>query len=132
MADFSALTRKGLEIADSLTESLQVIVTYRPWIGFDGYGSQLYGDAQQIEAIAEKSNALLKDSEGNEIRAENTITIPRPITANGATGREEPIDPRDSFVLPDGSGGIVASVDTVVDPSSGYGYYKVVYLGSKL
>lgn len=130
MTDFSAIIRKGLQIADGLTSSLQTAVVYRAWIGSDGYGNNIYDTQETIYAVVEKSNALVRDSAGNEVIAGNVITIPRPIQPNGAAGRKEPIDPRDSFFLQDGGGGPIVSVDTVIDPSTDYGYYQLVYIGS--
>ena len=129
---FSKLVRDGVALADSLTSSLQDEVVYEPWIGLDGFGGSEYGPPQNIPAIIEKSDSLQRDSEGRDIRVDTRINILKPILANGADERDEPIDPRDRFTLPDGTTGPVASVETLIDPATGFGYYQIVSLGVKL
>lgn len=124
------IIRNGVALADRLTQSLQPEVTYEAWTGSDGYGGYTYAAPVQIPALIEKSNELVGDADGNEIRAENVISILRPIDPNGAEGREEPIDPRDRVTLPDGATGPIASSETFVDTVSGNGYYHIIYLGS--
>lgn len=129
MANFDALIRQGLALADSLTSSLQDEVTYEAWVGSDAFDEPSYAAPKQIPALIEKQNRMVIDQEGREIRAEHAISLLRPIEAHGAAGRNEPIDNRDRFTLPDGSTGIIAAVETFIDPSTGAGYYHIVSLG---
>jgi hypothetical protein len=57
------------------------------------------------------------------------ITIIGPVTANGAPNRDEPVDPRDKFVLPDGTSGPIVDVNGLLDPSTGRPYLYEVALG---
>ena len=129
MAGFADIVRQGVALADSLTSTLQDEVTYEAWTGSDGFGEYSFAAPVQIPALIEKSDKTVIDMQGREIRAEHVISLLRPIAANGATGRREPIDNRDKFTLPDGSTGIIAGVDTLVDPDTGAGYYHIVSLG---
>lgn len=129
---FAKIVRDGVALANTLTASLQDSVTYEPWIASDGFGQHVYGSPQQIPAIIERQSKMIIDLAGQEIRAEHVINILRPIPANGAAGRDEPIDARDRFTLADGSTGIIAAVETLVDPAISAGYYHIVSIGRKI
>lgn len=129
MAGFADIVRNGVALADSLTATLQDAVTYEAWIGSDGFDEPSYAAGVQISALIEKSDKTVIDTQGREIRTESVISLLRPIAPNGATGRQEPIDNRDKFTLPDGTTGIIAGVETFVDADTGAGYYHIVSLG---
>lgn len=129
MAGFADLVRNGVALADSLTATLQANVTYEAWTGRDGFGEPIYAAATLVPALVERTSKMVIDSAGRQIRAEHVISFLRPIAANGAAGRDEPIDARDRITLPDGSTGIIAAVDTLVDPDTGAGYYHTVSMG---
>lgn len=129
MAGFADIVRNGVALADSLTTTLQDAVTYEPWVSINGFGDDSYGSPQSIPAIIERGARLVVDAEGREIRAEHTINLLRPIAANGAVGRDEPIDGRDKFTLSDGSTGRIAAVESLVNPATGAGYYHIVSIG---
>jgi hypothetical protein len=130
MAGFADLVASALVLADSLTSTLQASVSYEAWIAKDGFDEPTYAAAVSLPALIERKSKLVIDKEGREVRSEHTITLLRPIPSNGAAGREEPIDPRDKFTIPDGTTGIVAAVETLVNPNTGAGYYQIVSLGA--
>lgn len=135
---FSSLIRMGVVLADRLTGSLQVPVLWYPWVGHDGYGNT-YDPPLTTYAIVEHKQRLRQVSPTRQVLSLATITIPRPLEANGAVGRIEPLDPRDLFTLPGYGGGgsgsgareSVADVEGVVDPLTNAPYMWVVYLGVK-
>ena len=129
MAGFADLVANGVALADRLTGTLQVNVSYEPWIGQNAFGDYEYGPAQFLPAIVERQSKMVIDLQGQEIRAEHVINILRPVSANGANGRDEPIDARDKFTLQDGSTGIIASVETLLNPVTNAGYYHIVSIG---
>ena len=57
------------------------------------------------------------------------VTILQPITANGTSGRTEPVDPRDKVTLPDGTVGPILDVAGLVNPDTGYPYMFEIWLG---
>ena len=126
---FDDLIRTGVALADSLTGSLQATVTHEAWIGSDEFGKASFATGVGRPAIVERRNRERQMSDGRTILTTAKITFLRPIPANGATGRKEPIDSRDRLTLPDGSTDPVADVEALVDPDTGRGYYAVVYLG---
>lgn len=128
---FSSLVRSGVSLADSLTGSLQDECTYEAWTGSDRFGKETYAAGVALPTLIERKQDLVTDYEGEEVVSKATITILRPIADNGASGRQEPIDPRDKFTLPDGTSGRILSVDAFIDPSIGAGYFHIVKLGGK-
>jgi hypothetical protein len=127
----SDLIRSGVRMADNLTADLQPLVVHSAWIGNDGFGGDLYAAPVSRPAIVEREQKMVTNAEGREVLAEHVITFLRPIENHGAPGRQEPIDPRDRFVLPDGTTGPVAAVSTFVDRTTGAGYYQQVFLGAR-
>lgn len=135
--DFSSLIRNvGLPIIDNLTGSLQAVITIEPWTGSDDYSKPTYGSAVSIPCIIEDASHLRRVGrskedivDGQESQVKTTITIPRPLASNGATGRREPIDPRDKITLPNGSTGPILNIDGVLDPLTSKLYMFTVELG---
>ena len=135
--DFSSLLRDvGLPIIDNLTGSLQGVITIEPWIGTDDYSKPTYGTAVNVDAIIEDASHLRRVGrskedivDGQESQVKTVLTIPRPLSSNGAAGRREPIDPRDRVTLPGGVTGPILNVDGVIDPLTGKPYMFTVELG---
>src|SRR4051812_44124142 len=99
---FDSILRSGVALIDSLTASLQATVEFHAWIGYDRTGGPLYDAPLIFSAIIEEKQFTHKLETGAEITQRASILLPRPIAANGATDRREPIDLRDKFVLPSG------------------------------
>lgn len=131
MAGFADLVAQGVALADSLTATLQANCTYEAWLGVDRFGKESYAAGVSMPTLIERKQDLVVDYEGEEVLSLATISILRPITNNGAAGRQEPIDPRDRFTLPDGTTGRILTVESFVSPTSGAGYFHVVKLGAK-
>ena len=127
----SRLIRDCVAVADRVTMTLQCAVTHEAWIAVTGhYGAPSFAAAVSRQSIVDYSTRLVRDMNGQEVPASITIMILRPISANGASGRREPVDPRDRFILPDGTTGPVLNVGPGgIDPSTGRAYFAEVYLG---
>lgn len=131
---FDALIRSAIATADSVLESLQADVVHHAWIA-DG---TTYGDPQYAtpaitrSAIIEQKQRMRRMADGREILQLAVITFPRPIAANGAANRREPIDPRDKLVLPNGFTGPIADVSSIgpIDPTTGSPYGLEVIIGT--
>jgi len=137
MADFAKLVRSGVALIDKTVASLQVTVTHEAWTGNDAtYGTPTFATAVDRLALVEEKEVLLQTS-GQDIIQRAKILILRPITANGATGRIEPIDVRDKFTLSSGYTGPILTVGGpteekrtgLVDPSTNSPYMYEVSLG---
>jgi|WetSurSiteA1Bulk_404760.scaffolds.fasta_scaffold132009_1 hypothetical protein len=126
-----SLIRSAVAIADSVTKSLQdQTVTITPWIGIGTtYAEPLYGAAVSVPAIVEEKERLVSLSNGEVIRQKAVVTIPRVLTVNGATGRQEPVDSRDKVVLPSGYTGPILDIGGVIDPTTHRSYMTQIILG---
>ena len=127
----SDIIRNGVALADSLTVSLQATVQHAAWTGQNGFGDDEHAANVARLAIVERKQKLVRNAAGEEVLSQHVISILRPISANGTSGRNEPIDVRDRFTLPDGTTGPIINVESFVDPSIGAGFYHIVYLGSR-
>lgn len=129
MPGFADLIRNGVALADSLTNSLQATVVHEAWTGNDGEGGYSYDDGIERLALVERKQRMRRNAQGEEVMSTHVVTFLRPIADNGATGRQEPVDPRDRITLPDGTKSNILSVEAFVDKDTGAGYLHEVYLG---
>ncbi len=126
----AAVLRNAVATINSVTADLQVTVAHHPWIANNDDGESTYGSPVNIQAIVEYGKEQMVVKEGRELLVKGTaITIIQPVTDNGAANRREPIDPRDRFVLPDGTSGPIISQKGVADPATGDQYLYEVFLG---
>lgn len=123
------VVRAGVAIAASTTKSLQVEIQHWPWIGADVTNMPLFGTPIARSALVEQKQKLLRASTGENVLATTKVTLLDPVKADGATGRREPVDPRDKIVLPDGTEGPIVAVEGLVDPGTNLPYLLEVYLG---
>ena len=127
---FDDLIRTGVALADTLTGSLQDNVTHEAWTGRDGpTGDDTWAAGVSRQAIVSRKSRRHMSSTGQELLTSAKILFPRPIAANGASGRVEPIDGRDIITLSDGFTGPVVDVEAIMDPDTNAGYYTTVWLG---
>lgn len=122
----------GIAIADSITKSLglQPEFTHYAWTGQDGKGKATYAAGVTRKGVIDLTRKQRTSSGGRLITIIATITVLETISANGAAGRREPVDPRDKIVLPDGTTGpILESPDAPVDPDTSKPFLNTIYLG---
>lgn len=110
---------------------MEASVTHTPWTGQDGYGADTFGAPVPRRAIVDMTRKPRVTRAGKLLMTIAEITFLEPITDNGASGRDEPIDTRDKIVLPDGSTGPIVSVGGPVDPVTGRPYLNTVLLGDQ-
>lgn len=125
------IVRSGVSIANRVTGSLQATVQHEAWTGVGAYGAPAFDSAATRPAIVEHKTRRRRLESGEEINQVAAVTIIGPIAANGATGRREPIDPRDRITLPNGYIGPILDVQGIVDPSTGLPYMYVVAIGER-
>lgn len=111
-----SVIRKGVGIAHSVTKSLQVTVSHYPWLGQEGSGAPIFPTTPLLRVcLYERKQRRVATRSGREVVSEHQLTFLEPIAPNGATGRQEPIDERDKFVLPDGTTGPILRVEGFAD-----------------
>lgn len=124
------LVRSVVKIADKVTGSLQDNVTHHPWIGQNQHGEAVYGEGVSISCLIEYKQVLRRQPNKQDVISNAQLCVLTPMTENGAAGRREPVDPRDKFVLPDGTTGWVVDYSGgLEDPSTAYPYLHKIYLG---
>lgn len=125
----ATLVRSGVKIANRTTASLQVTVQHRPWISQNGLGTDLYGSTVRRKAIVSQREDSIEDR-GEIIRTIAYVLLLKPVTPNGATGRIEPVDKRDLFVLPDGTTGPIVKISGFIDAGTNGPYLHEIWLGA--
>ncbi len=122
--------RKGVATIKKITATLQVDVTWYAWTGWNDAGEDVWViTGTTLPALSEKKQVMVRGVNGKELKNVTMLTILQPVTANGAPHREEPIDPRDKFILADGSSGPIIDVMGLDDPSTSKPYFYQVLLG---
>jgi hypothetical protein len=111
------ILRNGVATANRLTAGLQTSVLHQAWIGQDRFGVPTYAAAIERPAIVEFRQRLRKGFNGAEVMQHATILFLEPIAPNYASGRREPIDPRDKITLPSGYTGPIIDISGVIDPA---------------
>ena len=129
MAGFADIIRQGVALADELTQDLQPSVEHEAWTGNDGTGGYTYDFAVSRPALVERKQKLVRKATGEQVLSTHVVTFLRPIEDNGATGRQEPLDPRDRITLADGTKSNILSIESFVDKDTDAGYFHEVYLG---
>jgi len=112
------VVRSAVAIADSVTASLQTDVTHEAWIDDDRFGKPTYADPVTRKALVSQVQKLVRTADDRTVVAKTKVSFLRPIPAQGASGRAEPLDPRDKITLPDGTTGPLLAVEGMVDPGT--------------
>ncbi len=107
----SDVVRNAIKTADGITKPFQVIVKHYAWIETDMKGEFEY-DPEYVnrECLSQKKRARQRFEATSEISQVTVLTFLGPIAEHGAAGRQEPIDPRDKIILPDGTTGPLSDI----------------------
>jgi hypothetical protein len=124
----ASVVRKGVALASKQTGSLQEAVEHVTWIGQDFMGAATVTSVPR-KALVEQKLHQRRLSDGTMVTVKATLTFLDVVAPNGATGRVEPIDTRDTFILADGSSGPVVDVDGFRDPGAARPFFLQVYMG---
>lgn len=129
----ASIIANGVALAHKITNDggLQASITLEQWTGTDGFSKDSFAAGIAYPGILEKKEVLRDTAADQDLVAEHVITFLCPIANNGATGRHEPIDPRDRLTLPDGTSGLILDIQNVQNPETGKGFYQQVTLGRK-
>lgn len=125
------IVKAGIAVANTVTENgeLQDEVSIAAWTGYASNGTPTFASTVSIPALIELKVQRIKLPNGDLVNSIAKVTFLRPITANGATGRREPIDPRDDITLPDGTVGRALQTEGLVNEQTGAPFMLQVWLG---
>lgn len=134
--DYAALIRNTLATSASpQLESLKVNVTHRAWIGDDGAGADSYADPVVRRAIVDPTKRQRMTANAGLVMTYAVIQFVDPIedtVPNSGQLRQQPIDPRDVLLLPDGGTAPIVQVGGVMDPGTSRPFAAEVMLGTVL
>jgi hypothetical protein len=124
------LLKSGIGLADTFTKGVQAAISLEQWTGQSAFGDPTYATAVSVLAIIDMTRKDKRRADGTLQAVVATLTILVPVADNGATGRLEPIDPRDRITLPDGTTGpILGAPNAVLDPSTNRTLFIEVMIG---
>jgi len=125
--------QKGIARASKLTASFQGTVLMKPWIGESGKGVIQYDTPVSIQALFQPKVKQYSTPDGKIIQVVGILTVLDPITPNGASKRQEPVDPRDLFVLPSGEFSPIVDADQALyNPETEAPILNMITLGKIL
>ena len=124
------IVREAVDLADKITAPAQANITLAAWTAHGTSGAAPTRAAGvTIPAHIDQRPTSLRTALGEVIAVKAVIHILRPIAANGAANREEPIDPRDEITLPNGTvGAPIMGAGGYVDSSTGLPYSYTIGL----
>lgn len=127
--------RDAVGLAAQEVDEVLEEVQWFPWVEDDANdnGRPVYADAPiLLRGAVEREPGVINLSSGEVIEYSHHIAFMGPVAAQGATGRKEPIDPRDKFVLADGTTSPTARVKPALfDSTTLAGFAFEVWLGVK-
>lgn len=128
---FAQAVRGAVAVAQGVKASLAtgpagelLEVVHAPWVG---PGRDAYGPPTARQALVQRGAKI----EGGGVQVEGTrVEFLGAVEPNGATGRKEPVDPRDRLTLPGEAqpGHIVEVPGVLLDPATGLPFVNVVWL----
>ena len=123
-----SIIRNAVAVMSSQMQSVKSPVQHVIWTGQDGMGAKTTTTVTRHPVISYKRHQR-RLLDGRIVEVTSTLTFLEPIPPNGAAGRTEPVDTKDKFVLPDGSGGPIVDVIGLHDKTQGRPFYTKVFLG---
>jgi hypothetical protein len=128
------ILRNGVQsIASKALDSFKGNVTLTPWIGTDGRGGNSYGTPVTLRALIDPTKRTRYTGSGVLVMTYATLTFLDPIadtSANSGETRQQPIDPRDKIVLPDGGTAPIVQTGGFMDPLTSRPIDSETILGS--
>jgi len=122
--------RGAVKTAATVTKSLQETVQHFAWTGQVNLGEESLASAVSLKALVEQKLEWRRLGDGRLVEVQARLTFLEIVAPNGASGRIEPIDPKDKLVLVDGTTGPVYLVSGLRDPGKSRPYFLEVWLGA--
>jgi hypothetical protein len=123
-----SIIRKAVKVAHKVTKPVQGFVQHVTWTGQDGLGDESTVIVLR-QCLIEQKLHQRKLSDGRVVQIEATLTFLEVIPPNGSAHRVEPVDPKDTFILPDGSSGSIIDTEGLHDPGAARPFVLQVFLG---
>jgi hypothetical protein len=123
--------RGAISDINGVFDDMEVDISYYAWIGEDGYGRSQFASPVTYRAILIQQLKQIFTQSGNQVLTKAYMAFLQPIldtTPNANQQRLQPVDPRDSFVLPDGTTGPTILTGGLVDSGTGRPFLQEVYL----
>lgn len=114
-------------------ETMKLDVVHHAWIGDDGEGTDLFADPVTRRALVDLTKRERNTSSGVAVMTFATLTWLDPIAATSANAgkiRENPIDPRDKFILPDGGTAPIVQTGGFADSLTAQPFVNDTILGT--
>lgn len=120
------IIRRGVALADRITDSLQAEVIHYHWSGDDqadqdATGDKIFPSPVTRKAIVTLKQQFIRTSAGEDAVARAQVTFLSPVD----------VHMQDQIILPDGTTGPILDITGPVDPSTGRAYTIDVWLGSQ-
>lgn len=130
---YETLIAQGVQIASQQFDSMKVTVMHRAWIGDDGRGGEAFAAPVARRALVDPTKRQRVTASGSLVMTYATLTWldPIPDTApNSGKVRQQPIDPRDVFTLPDGGTAPIVQTGGFTSSLTNRGFINETILGS--
>lgn len=118
MADFSALVRSMVGVADTITKSLQATVLHWPYETRDVWNAETQKGSISRQCVLENKQKYVRNASGDEVLTNAKLTFPVPIS----------IGILDNFTVPDGTVYTVQAFEGPVG-NDGKAFVTTVYIG---
>lgn len=125
--------RKQVANLSKIVDSFKGNVSFYAWIGQNGAGTDEYAAVVTVRAVISMKKEQRYTASSGLVMTHATLTVLDGIadtTANTGQVREQPVDPRDKFILPDGSTAPVVDSGGPMDPSTSRGFINKITLGT--
>lgn len=125
------IIRSGVKIISKVTDKLKVSVTFQPWIGDNGKGTDEFGATVPVRPLVDFQTRPYTTDAGQTIATFGVLTFVDKIndtTPNAGKVRQQPIDPRDRFYL-NGAYAPIADIKGPMDAGTNRGFIHEVTLG---
>lgn len=130
------LIRGKVALASDLTRDLQPTVMIKAWIGADGFGVDSYATPVAYQALVDTTRQQKYTSTGRLVMTLAIVYFLDIVAPNGTVTqperRQEPIDPRDIIILPDGTTAPIVDIKGFWDAGAGRPFFNTVTLGQIL
>jgi len=126
----TSILASAVEAARAGTEFLQSDVIHEAWTGQDALGAPCFAAPVLRKALVVEGAFHIQRPDGQVILTKARVGFVGPVEPNGAEGRQEPVDPRDEFMLhPDGPRLKAVGVPgCLISPDTGAPYSRTVWL----
>jgi len=114
-------------------ESMKLNVTHYACVGDDGEGTDLFAAPVVRRALVDLTKRQRMTSNGALVMSFASLIWLDPIaptSPNAGKTRENPIDPRDKFILPDGGTAPIVQTGGFADSATGQPFVNETILGS--